>query len=106
MRRHLFSTGFAVVLILAGTNTFDRFAAAYAVASIDPTRPSAAVAELRSGLRSNQHVVAADCLGILGEAAQAAIPNVEAALNDPEPQFPDRARIALQKITGRRYPKR
>ena len=91
---------------LSATNAFDQFAAAYAIAQIEPARTADAVAKLRAGLRSTHRVSAADYLGDLGSSAKEAELDLIAALDDPDPQFRERARIALQKVTGRPYPRR
>ncbi len=91
------------------TNGLERVAAPMAIARIDPSRAAESVALLRAALASGEtqyRAMAADFLAWFGGAAKPAIPELEAALNDPDPKIRERARVALQKITGQRIPKK
>jgi hypothetical protein len=92
---------------LALTNTDDRVFAAYAIAAIDPRRTEQAVSVLRESLgASHSRDSAVIYLWNLGRAAEAAAPDLEVALSDPDPAFRERARAALQRVTGKRVPRR
>ena len=91
-------------LALRGPDTLH---AAYAIAVIDPQRTDQMVSLLRTGLADGfTRSAAVMYLWNLGKAAQAAAPDLEAALDDPDPAFRERVRTALQRVTGKHIPRR
>jgi hypothetical protein len=92
---------------LALPNPYDRIYAAYAIARADPTRTDEMVTLIVTALNSGTEPnLAADILGDMGKAARAAIPQLDAAMNNSDPKLRERARVALQKITGKPIPRK
>lgn len=91
---------------LRGTNDFDRLAAAYAIAQIEPARVAELVPTFTAGLRAFHRLYAVNCLGNLGPEAVGAKADLESCLDDPDPRFREETRVALQKVTGKSYPRR
>jgi hypothetical protein len=91
---------------VALANGLDRVESAFTIAQIDPRRTAEAVSILSAALTSSgARPQAADHLGDLGKAAAAAVPHLEAASSDPDPKLRERARVALQRVTGQHIPK-
>jgi len=88
------------------TNAFDRVYSASAISRIDSLRNDEVVDVLLESLQTNRRVIAVDFLGGMREDASNSIPALETALLDPDPTYRERVRVALQKISGRAYPKK